>query len=143
LASKDTRLSQVITGSNTNLSGFGDGSVDVTIGDKTETITVTAKNADGTDKTNEEILQSFADQLNDLMGKELDASLFQLDNDGNVQLSVRSAETGYDERIQFSNSSGVLGEVITNLTRTTPENELDASFEIDGVSFTRGQNTID
>src|SRR5699024_5156523 len=28
-------------------------------------------------------------------------------------------------------------------TRTTPENELDASFEIDGVSFTRGQNTID
>lgn len=146
LATKDTRLSQVIAGDETGLADEHDeGSVEVTIGDRTETITVTVTHDDGSAKTNEEILQSFADELNNLFGEKVNATLFHTDSNGSIQLSVRSAETGHAERIQFDadNASGALDEIVNNMTRITPENELDASFEVNGVTFTRGQNTVD
>lgn len=143
-ATKDIMLSNVMDGAATGLSGFGDGSVDITIGDKTETISVTTTNDDGTNKTNQEILESFSTAINDLLGAESDSDVFQIDNDGNVQLSIKSAETGYDERIQFSNASGVLAEVTGNMTHLeTNTQNLDSEFTVDGITFTRGQNTVD
>ncbi|MDR8393026.1 flagellar filament capping protein FliD [Aliifodinibius sp. S!AR15-10] len=147
LADNDTMLTGVIDGTASDIAGFGDGSVDITIGDKTETITVSSTKTDSggntVDKTNEEILQSFSDKINDLLGEEAEASVFQTDNDGNVQFSIKSQETGYDERIQFSNASGALAEVTGNMTHDTAVADLDAKFKIDGVTFTRGQNTVD
>lgn len=146
-ASKDIMLSNVLDGSATTLAGFGDGSVDITIGDKTETISITTtktdENGNTVSKTNEEILASFSDAINNLLGTESDSDVFQIDNDGNVQLSVKSANTGYDERIQFSNASGVLAEVTGNMTHNTDIAKLDAQFTIDGITFERGQNTVD
>lgn len=142
-ATKDIMLSNVIDGTATDLSGFGDGSVDITIGDKTETISVNTTNDDGTEKTNQEILESFSTGINDLLGEESDSDVFQINNDGNVQLSIKSSETGYDERIQFNNASGVLAEVTGNMTHHTDPAQLDAEFTVDGITFTRGQNTVD
>jgi flagellar hook-associated protein 2 len=142
-ASKDIMLSNVMDGAATTLAGNGDGSVDITIGDKTETISVTATNTDGTDKTNEEILESFSMEVNNLLGAESDSDVFQVDNDGNVQLSIKSAQTGYDERVQFSNASGVLANITGNMTHNTDPTKLDAQFTVDGINFTRGQNTVD
>lgn len=141
-ASKDIMLSNVMDGAATDLAAGGDGAVDVTVGDKTETINVSATNDDGTDKTNEEIMQSFSAEINNLLGEEADSNAFQIDNDGNVQLSVKSAETGYDERIQFDNASGSLADLTDNMDHNTDPNNLDAEFTVDGITFSRGQNTV-
>src|SRR5699024_6151092 len=109
LASKDIILSNVLEGDAATLSEYGDGSVDITIGDKTvENISIATTKTDESgnivNKTNEEILQSFSTTVSELLGAESDSDVFQIDNDGKVQLSIKSAETGYDERIQFSNA---------------------------------------
>ena len=143
-ATKDIMLSNVMDGTATNLAGSGDGSVDITIGDKTETVNITATNGDGTDKTNKEILESFSTAINDMLGEESDSDVFSVDNDGNVQLSVKSAQTGYDERIQFNNATGALADVTGNMShQQTDTTDLDAEFTVDGITFTRGQNTVD
>lgn len=147
-ATKDIMLSNVMDGAATGLAVSGDGSVDITIGDKTETISVSATNDDGTDKTNKEILESFSTAINDLLGEESDSDVFEVDNDGNVQLSVKSSQTGYDERIQFSNASGALADITNNMSHKVVDdggtlNDLDAEFTVDGITFTRGQNTVD
>lgn len=143
-ASKDIMLSNVMDGSATTLAASGDGSVDITIGDKTETISVSATNDDGTDKTNKEILQSFSSAISDMLGEESDSDVFEVDNDGNVQLSVKSAQTGYDERIQFSNATGVLADVTGNMSHQKADTtKLDGEFTVDGITFTRGGNTVD
>lgn len=143
-ATKDIVLSNVKDGSATDLAGSGDGSVDITIGDKTETISVSVTNSDGTDKTNKEILNSFSDSINNLLGAEADSDVFNIDNNGNVQMSIKSAKTGYDERVQFSNASGVLADVTGNMShQKTDTTKLDAEFTVDGITFTRGQNTVD
>lgn len=147
-ATKDIMLSNVMDGTATDLAANGDGSVDITIGDKTETISITTTNTDGTDKTNKEILESFSTAINNLLGEESDSDVFEIDNNGNVQLSVKSAQTGYNERIQFSNATGVLGNITSNMSHKVVNdggtlNDLDAEFTVDGITFTRGQNTVD
>ncbi|WP_138430761.1 flagellar filament capping protein FliD [Fodinibius saliphilus] len=142
-AKKDIMLSNVMDGAGTTLVGDGDGSVDITIGDKTETISVSVTNDDGTDKTDKEILESFSTEINNLLGEESDSDVFQVDSNGNVQLSIKSAETGYDERVQFANATGALSTVTTNMTHNTTPTNLDAEFTIDGINFTRGHNKID
>ena len=146
LAKRDVALDSVRTGSGTDLSAFGDGEVTMTIGDKTETITVATTKDDGLGgtvaMTNAEILESFATQISDLFGEEANASVFNT-NDTDVRFSVQSLETGYDNRIQFSGATGVLADLVGGMTKLAPENELDAQFTIDGVTFERGSNTVD
>jgi len=147
VASKDIMLSNVITGSNTDLATQGDGSLDVTIGGKTQTISVSTTKIDGSgnvvNKTNKEILQSFSTAINDALGTESDSDVFNIDNNDNIQLSIKSANTGYDQRIQFSNATGVLASVTGNMTHNTTPSNLDAQFTVDGITFSRGQNKIE
>src|SRR6056297_365932 len=93
VASRDTQLSQIMTGNLNDLAGFGNGSVDITIGDKTETISVETQKDDGTgtmvDKTNEELLNSFADAINAAFENEIQANVFKI-NDNEVQFSLSS-----------------------------------------------------
>lgn len=146
LASRDNALSQVMAGDGTDLAAYGSGTMDITIGTQTETITVDTTKTDGSgntvNKTNKEILQSFSDQINNLFGDQAKSSVFQVDKT-NVQLSTQSLETGYDQRIQMNGATGVLAQIQSGMTRPTPQSDLDASFTIDGVTFTRGQNTVD
>ncbi|MAO63648.1 MAG: hypothetical protein CL666_01480 [Balneola sp.] len=146
IATRDTQLSQLTTGSATDLSGFGTGTVDITIGDKTETITVETQKDDGTgtmvDMTNEEILRSYADAINVAFGEEAQASVFKTKDD-EFQLSISSLETGSANKIEMNGATGVLTEINAGLNRMVPEAELDAKFTIDGVTFTRSSNTVD
>jgi len=143
-ATKDIMLSNVMDGTATGLAASGDGSVDITIGDKTETISILSTNDDGTDKTNKEILESFSKAVNDLMGEESDSDVFEVDNNGNVQLSIKSAQTGYDERVQFANATGALADITSNMSHQQADTtKLDAEFTVDGITFSRGKNTVD
>lgn len=146
LASNDIVLSQIMSGSSTSLANMGDGSIDITIGDKTETISVSSTYEDDAgviqQKTNSQILEDFSKNIDDVFGEEARANRFMVSGD-DVQFSVQSLETGFDNRIQFSGATGFLADLTTNSTRVTPEAELNALFTIDGVNFERGQNQID
>ena len=146
LAKNDIALSTLQNGSTNELAAAGNGSVTLTIGDKTETINVETTKDDGSggtiDKTNEEILATFAEQIESLFGDEAKASVFNVDGE-NVQFSVQSLNTGYDNRLQFSGATGVLAYITSGITHLTPQNELDAQFTIDGVNFERSENTVD
>ena len=146
IASNDIALSEVMTGDGFDLAAQGAGSVSITIGDKTETITVDTQKDDGTgtmvDMSNREILDSFATEISNLFGDEARASVFTL-NDTEVQFSMQSLQTGFDNRIQISGGTGVLAQITGGFTHLTPQNELDANFTIDGVTFERSENTVD
>jgi len=146
IASRDTQLSQIMTGNLNDLAGFGNGSVDITIGDKTETISVETQKDDGTgtmvDKTNEELLNSFADAINAAFEDEIQANVFKI-NDNEVQFSLSSLETGTANKIEISGASGALADITNGMNRLVPENELDAKFTINGVTFERSSNTVD
>ncbi len=136
MATRDVALDSVRTAAGTDLAAFGDGSVTLTIGDKTETLSVTTSGL-----TNKEILDAFATEIADKFGDEASASVFNT-NSTDVQFSIQSLETGFDERIQFSGATGVLAEITGGLSELVPDAQLDASFTIDGVTFTRGSNTV-
>jgi len=145
LAKRDVALDSVRTADNTDLSGFGDGSVTLTIGDKTDIINVITTKDDGmggtTSMTNKEILEAFTTEITDKFGDEASASVFNT-NSTDVQFSIQSLETGFDERIQFSGATGVLAEITSSMSELVPDADLDAQFTIDGVTFTRGSNTV-
>ncbi|MEX0680357.1 MAG: flagellar filament capping protein FliD [Balneolales bacterium] len=145
LASNDIALSQTTQGEATTFAMEGDGSVTLTIGEQTETISVETVKTDDegnpVQKTNSEILASFAGQINELFGDKAQASVFQV-NSENVQLSIQSLETGFENRIQFSDADGVLAAITNDMSKLVPEAELNAQFTIDGVAFEREQNTI-
>jgi len=146
LASNDIMLSQIMSGSSTSLANLGDGSVDITIGDKTETISISSTYEDEAgvvqQKTNSQILEDFSKSIDDVFGEEARANRFMVSGD-DVQFSIQSLETGFDNRIQFNGATGFLADLATNSTRVTPQAELNALFTIDGVNFERGQNQID
>ena len=145
LAKRDVALDSVRTAAGTDLSAFGDGEVTLTIGNKTETISVLTTKDDGLGgtiaMTNEEILDSLATQIADTFGDEASANVFNT-NSTDIRFSIQSLETGYNNRIQTSGTTGVLAEIFDNATKLAPENELDAQFTIDGVTFERASNTI-
>ncbi len=146
LASNDLLISQVLNGSGSDLHALGDGSIEITIGDQTEVITVetTYEDDEGIvhQKTNDEILKSFSAEINDLFGDLARANRFNTSGD-NVQFSIQSLETGFENRIQFNGATGFLADLAANMTRATPEEELNASFVIDGIAFERSQNSVD
>ena len=145
LAKNDTALSEIMTGAGYELATQGNGSVTLTIGDKTETINIETTKDDGSggtvDKTNQEILESFEAEIENLFGDEASASVFNLDGE-NIQFSLKSLETGFDNRIQLSGGTGVLAGITGGMTHLTPQEELDAQFVIDGVTFNRAENTV-
>lgn len=145
IASSDVLLSQVMNGDDFDLAAQGNGSLTITIGDKTETITVDVQreNEDGVmvDKTNSEVLDSFATAMSEAFGDEARASVFQVNNT-QVQFSMQSLQTGFDNRLQIDGATGVLAGITDTSTRLVPEEELNARFTIDGVTFERSENTV-
>jgi len=145
LATSDTSLSAILAGDGHELSSAGSGSVTITIGDVTREITVetTYEDEEGNtvERTNREILEAFADQINEQFEGVGQATLFST-NDNDVQLSFKSLETGRENRIQLGAADGVLAEITGAMTHLVPESELDAEFVIDGVTFTRSSNSV-
>lgn len=145
LASSDTALSQVMAAGGYDLAAAGAGSMDITIGSTTQTISVATTKTDAggntVDRTNKEILQDYADQMNSLFPDAAQASVFQVDSN-NVQFSAQSLATGSANAINMSNDTGVMSQILSGTTHLVAANQLDASFTVDGVTFTRSQNTV-
>ena len=146
MATNDTALSGVLNADDYDLAQSGDGSITITIGDQTETVQLETTKDDGTgtmvDKTNREVFDSFSEQIESLFGEKADATVFNV-NDNQIQLSVKSLETGFENRIQFDGSTGVGTDITSSITHLRDQNLLDAEFTIDGVTFTRSQNLVD
>jgi flagellar hook-associated protein 2 len=134
LAKQDIALSQATDKDGTALSATGTGSVTLTVGDKTETITL-----DTSGKTDSEVMTALAGQINELFGDKVSSNMFMVDAQ-NSQFSIKSKGLGFDNRIQLSDWTGDLAGL--NMSNIVPQNELNAQFTMDGVSFERSTNTI-
>ena len=135
LATRDNLLSASYTSAGTNLDS--NGSVDITVDGTTHTISLTPTSGD----SNSTVLTSLKTAIETAFGETLQVNVFDLDST-NVQLSVRSSETGEAKRVQIANTSGSLATVFDNATRPVATNQLDASFTMNGVSFQRSSNTV-
>lgn len=135
LATRDNLLSASYTSTGTNLDS--NGSVDITVDGTTHTISITPTAGD----SNSTVLNSLKSAIESAFGETLQVNVFDLDST-NVQLSVRSSETGEAKRVQIANTSGSLATVFDNATRPVATNQLDAAFTMNGVSFQRSSNTI-
>jgi flagellar hook-associated protein 2 len=151
LATRDTALSSVMTGDAYDLAAAGAGEVTLTIGEKTETLTIATQKEDDegnmVTKNNREILEAFAAQIAEHFGEEAQANVFRV-NSKQVQLSVQSLETGAEHALEFSGATGALAAIVNGtgesdgMTRLVPREELDARFTIDGVTFERSNNMV-
>ena len=135
LATRDNLLSASYTSAGTNLDS--NGSVDITVDGTTHTISITPTAGD----SNSTVLNSLKTAIESAFGETLQVNVFDLDST-NLQLSVRSSETGEAKRVQIANTSGSLATVFDNATRPVATNQLDAAFTMNGVSFQRSSNTI-
>ena len=135
LATRDNLLSSSYASTGTNLDS--NGSVDITVDGTTHTISLTPTSGD----SNSTVLNSLKTAIETAFGETLQVNVFDLDST-NVQLSVRSSETGEAKRVQIANTSGSLATVFDNATRPVATNQLDAAFTMNGVSFQRSSNTV-
>jgi flagellar hook-associated protein 2 len=137
LASRDNIISQSYTSTGTDLSDLGNGTVDLTIDGTTHSISISANSGE----SNSDVLTSLKTQIEAQFSEKVTVNVFDLDST-NVQLSIRSVETGYDSRVQFTNSSGSAAHIFDNATRQVATDQLDASFTLNGINFQRSSNTI-
>ena len=135
LATRDNLLSASYTSTGTNLDS--NGSVDITVDGTTHTISITPTAGD----SNSTVLNSLKTAIETAFGNTLQVNVFDLDST-NIQLSVRSSETGEAKRVQIANTSGSLATVFDNATRPVATNQLDAAFTMNGVNFQRSSNTV-
>ncbi|MDI6401499.1 flagellar filament capping protein FliD [Balneolaceae bacterium ANBcel3] len=146
LAKNDIAHSEAITADGMDLSALGQGSVTLTIGDKTETIQVDTQKDDGegvmVDMSNQEILDAFTLAVEEAFGDLVQINVFKTDQD-HVQLSIQSTATGFENRIQIEDASGALASITDGITHLTPQEELNSRFTIDGITFERGENRVD
>jgi flagellar hook-associated protein 2 len=146
LASNDIGLGQIMDGEAFDLAAQGGGSVTMTIGDKTETISITTQKEDENsvmvDMNNKEVLEAFAGAISDTFEDEARASVFNVSGD-DVQFSIQSLKSGSEGAFQLSGATGVLAGITTPITKLVPAAELDAQFTIDGVTFQRSENSVD
>jgi flagellar hook-associated protein 2 len=122
--------------------------------------------------TNEEILTEVKNKINTAMTDAVDAGTITDDekatasltteSDGTVRLSLRSADSGYTNRLSFTDSGdGFLDEIELNADHGNFEGsdtsggqvyrvgtgetdtELNSKFDLDGLTYYRDSNTVD
>ena len=135
VAKNDIALSSVFSNTGTDLSTSGTGSIDVSIGGATP-VTISVNT---TGLTNKDVLTNIATAINNQLGTKVNASVYQVDSN-NVQLSLKSLNTGSANQISISNAQGDLAGL--NTTHLYTSAQLDAKFSIDGVSFQRSSNIV-
>jgi flagellar hook-associated protein 2 len=136
VAKNDIVLSDAVNETGTDYNSTGSGSFDIAIGSGTA-ITI---NVDTNGLNNHEVLEAIATQVDDQLGDQVNASVYKL-GDGTSKLSFKSIETGDTNRISITNQQGDLSGL--NLTHTYTEDQLNAKFTFDGVTFERSSNLID
>lgn len=138
LAERDIVLSDTINNEDDNLTGqiieF-----EMSMDGETRTISVDTNEAEN----NREALNLVTNEVNaqfDDLEDGLSARVFDVDGETS-QISIRSDETGSDNRITIQNANAAADEL--GLANLYNEDDLDARFTIDGVDFTRQTNTVD
>ncbi|MEX0769760.1 MAG: flagellar filament capping protein FliD [Balneolaceae bacterium] len=135
VAQRDIVNSAQFQDTGTDLSGTGQGSFKLLIGEEELLIDI-----DTTGLTNQEVLNEIANEINTQSSGAVSASRLQV-NDSESILSIKSSETGSVNQITIQDVTGDFQNLNHNHVYTT--GELDANFTIDGVTFTRSSNTID
>lgn len=84
-------------------------------------------------------LTQLKDAINTQAGTSVKASVLQVGS-GDYRLVLRSADTGADQAITVSDTSGNLDTNIVNMQ--VVQNARDATFKYNGITLTRSSNTI-
>lgn len=178
LASSDTRVSNQYTSSNSDFTGFdNDQTITIELAhptdsneDNRETISVTISNSVFS-QTNDEVLADIKDAIDSAINsavlaetidseEKITASIVE-ESDGKSRLVIRSNQTGYTNRIVFTDSSdgllstlGVLassGEYdssthdygyMTTIGSSDTNSDLNSIIVVDGLTFYRDNNQI-
>lgn len=169
LASTDTRVSNQVTGINTDFSGIvTDQSFDILVAHPTDadpsnrlavTVTVTAASFA---KTNEELFDAIASAINDAIAAEISSGNLEAtervtasaveESSGTARLILRAGLSGESNALQFTDTDGLLATLglTTNALASgttggfiTASADLNSEFVLDGLSFSRDSNAID
>lgn len=178
LAQADTRVSQSYTSDATGLRSFFDANgaqtFSISVASPTdadpqnrEDISVTV---DPVGTTNKEILEEVSAAINTAMASAVDDGTISASDKASVslvnetsstsRLSVRSAETGYTNRLEFTDSAGGLlnalqvtqndtttddgsGGQIYDIGTSETDSALNSRFVLDGLTLYRDSNTVD
>lgn len=135
LAKNDVMLSDSMSGAGSTLSTSGSASFTIDVNGKSANIAVNTSNL-----TSREVMDAIAKQVNDQLGDELQASVFNLGN-GDDQLSFKSTQSGEQSYISVSNVQGDAAAL--NLNNIFSKSSLNAKFTIDHVTFERSSNRVD
>lgn len=151
LAKFDTVISDQINLSDTTLEstlGTGDHTFTIAYGTTTQDITITVNAGD----TNEDIMNSIIDAINNVSDFDVKASLIK-DTDSTGRININSTETGSDYRLTITDGATSLASTLGLDTSVKASgnnggylydlNELDAQFELNGISITRSSNVLD
>ena len=169
LASTDTRVSDRLDADGDDLVGRGEETftLDIATGDDNERVSIDVT-VDSPGETNEEVLRDVAAAIDSAMAEAVDDEVIANDERPNVsvvnettdtaRLTVTSADTGFENRLEFSNDADGLLDALgidndqeatgTEGGQITPigeagDSELDSQFVLDGLTFNRPTNTVD
>jgi len=87
-------------------------------------------------------LDDLKNLINDVAGQEVDATIVQIAS-GDFRLFLSSANTGANQDITITDTSGNLSGTQLTSDKTTVQNGVDAQFEFNSQLITRHSNTID
>ena len=178
LASADTRVSRQYTSSNSDFTGFtSDQTISIELAhptssdeDNRETISVTISGSVFS-QTNDQVMSDIKDAIDSAINAAVLAETIDSDekittsiveeSDGKTRLVVRSNQTGYTNRISFTDSSdsllstlGVLESsgaydssthdygYMTNIGTNDTNSGLNSIIEVDGLTFYRDSNQV-
>jgi flagellar hook-associated protein 2 len=173
LAVSDTRVSQQYNALDSSFTGYAtDQTFTIEVAHPTDedennrvqlTVTVAAAEFQG---TNEEVMAAIADAINVAMSDAVTADTVNNDEivhasvvseeNGVTRLMLRSAQTGYNYRMDFGASSllndlqvnaaaqsaGTSGGYMTNVGTSVSTSELNAQFSLNGLTFYRDSNNV-
>ncbi len=134
LAQSDIVTSAVFQRSGTELANNGTVSFQIEVGSEGP-VTISLDTDNFSD--NEEVLTEVRRQIADGLGSRVSVNVFNI-NSNEIQLSIRSRESGSENRISVTGAPGIAG--FSNLVADA--NDLNARFTIDGVSFQRSTNNV-
>lgn len=117
--------------SSSDLIASGTGSLNINIGGTDYTI-----NYDATTT-----LDSLKNTINTIAGEKVGASIVQLAT-GDFRLFLSSKETGSNQNITITDTSGLLNGTQLTTGMTTIQNGTDALFKFNGVDVTRSSNVV-
>jgi flagellar hook-associated protein 2 len=155
LARSHTMVSDQVTSDSTSIAtalGAGTYTFDVTVDEITKSVSVDV----AADDTDADVMTAVAYAITEAWADEDEPVVANAitDTSTTTKMTIKSGETGTDNKMTLSDTSGLLLAQIgiddesAAATGTTggyiyADSELDANLTVDGVSITRGSNTLD